>query len=150
MNERNYRMTKQRKIIYDLLMLENNHPTALELYDKVRNKLPNISLGTVYRNLDILHEMSKVRKIDNTGSQMRFDGKINEHYHVKCIKCGHVEDLFQKPIIKLDPESKVNSQYDIMGFKIEFLGLCPLCKKDKKDLKQVKGDFNDFIERLEN
>ncbi len=72
--KRKKRMTKQRKIILDVLKNTTSHPTADWIYDQVREVLPNISLGTVYRNLKVLKEMGEIMELDFGSTYSRFDG----------------------------------------------------------------------------
>ena len=67
--------------------------TADEVYSRVRRRLPNISLGTVYRNLDVLSQAGFVRKLCLGGGQRRYDGRLGRHYHVRCAGCGVISDI---------------------------------------------------------
>jgi Fur family ferric uptake transcriptional regulator len=90
------RMTRQRRTIMEVLEKVDNHPAADEIYEMVRHKLPHISLGTVYRNLDVLSEHGLIRKMEFAGSQRRFDGRRNNHYHLRCTGCGS-KDIATRP-----------------------------------------------------
>jgi Fe2+ or Zn2+ uptake regulation protein len=123
-----YRMTHQREVILEEIRKVNTHPTADEVYEMVRKRLPRISLGTVYRNLEILSTCGLIQKVGPLSSQMRFDGNTETHYHIRCSYCGRVEDA---PIESLDDiENAVSSlsDYHIMGHKLEFIGICPECR----------------------
>lgn len=122
------RMTRQRRTIMEALEGADNHPAADEVYQMVRKKLPHISLGTVYRNLDILSEHGLIRKLELGGSQRRFDGKVKNHYHIRCTRCGRVEDAPVEPLSKLEDTLRGASDYEIVGHRLEFIGLCPRCK----------------------
>ena len=89
------RNTPQRRVILEELQKTSSHPTAAELYAKVRRRLPRISLGTVYRNLDLLAEMGKIQKLDLAGGETRFDGNPEPHCHMRCVRCGRVDDLHE-------------------------------------------------------
>ncbi len=120
------RMTRQRTVILEELRKMRTHPTADELYGKVRERIPRISLGTVYRNLDFLAESGKIRKLESAGSTRRFDGCIEPHQHVRCVRCGRVEDVdFSCPVPEL---SKVQAEgFHIMAVHVELEGLCNAC-----------------------
>lgn len=122
------RMTQQRQVILDELRKVNTHPTADEIYQTVRHRLSRISLGTVYRNLDVLSENGLIRKIDFCGAQMRFDGDLSEHYHVRCLRCGRVGDLLTGPIAGLNDLDVGAADYDIIGYRLEFVGICAACR----------------------
>jgi Fur family ferric uptake transcriptional regulator len=108
----------------------NNHPTADQLYERVRHHLPRISLGTVYRNLEILTAIGEIQTLELSGSQKRFDGTASKHYHIRCMHCGRVDDAPIAPLRCLEDELYESTVYTIMGHRLEFLGLCPECTKD--------------------
>ena len=128
-----YRMTHQRQVILEEVRRVNTHPTADEVYEMVRKRLPRISLGTVYRNLETLSTLGLIQKIGPPSNLMRFDGKTDNHYHIRCVSCGRVEDA---PMIdSLDSVEKAirsQSEYSILGHKLEFIGICPRCEEKRK------------------
>ena len=85
-------MTQQRKVILEELKKTNSHPGADEIYERVRKRLPQISLGTVYRNLEILSELGEIQNLELGGGLKRFDSNPKKHYHIRCIRCGRVDD----------------------------------------------------------
>jgi Fur family transcriptional regulator, ferric uptake regulator len=125
--EQPFRMTEQRRIILEELTKLNTHPTADELYELVREHLPNISLGTVYRNLEILSSAGMIQKLEMSGNQKRFDATLENHYHVRCMKCNRVDDVSMEPIGFLDDAAKTLSDYSIISHRLEFVGICPRC-----------------------
>ena len=122
-------MTRQRKAILEEIKSANLHPTADEIYKMVRRRLPRISLGTVYRNLEILSESGVVKKLDIGGTQKRFDGNPENHYHVRCIDCGRVEDIPVKSVTIIEDVFHDVCDYQITGHQLVLVGLCPVCKK---------------------
>ena len=122
------RMTEQRRVVLEEVRKLETHPTADEVYRMVRERLPKISLGTVYRNLDRLSECGEIARLETSGSQLRFDGNTDNHCHVRCVRCGRVDDL-EGVRIRV-PEARVQAtvDYDIVGHRLEFLGICPQCK----------------------
>ena len=121
------RMTPQRQLILQELRNSKAHPTADYIYLKVRKAIPNISLGTVYRNLDILSEMGLVLKMEGCGSQRRYDGNPLNHCHVRCLKCGKVDDIPDGSVAEIDCDSVDIPGYTIVGHSIFFDGLCNAC-----------------------
>ncbi len=123
----NMRLTTQRQIILEELQSVKSHPTAGEVYDMVRKRLPRIGLGTVYRNLELMANSGIILKIEVGGTQKRFDATTTPHHHIRCIKCERVDDInieFTDDINRLAADS---SQYQILGHHIEFTGLCHDC-----------------------
>lgn len=131
------RMTQQRNIILEELRKARTHPTADEIYAKVRRRLPRISLGTVYRNLEILSRAGFVRTLELGGTRKRFDGCVEDHYHVRCLECDRVNDVSPVPLAGVEKNLARQSSFEIVGHRIEFIGICPECRK--KILKTGKG-----------
>ena len=123
------RMTKQRAVILEALRSVSSHPTADEIYGMVRKKLPRISLGTVYRNLDLLTASGEIRRLDKAGVQKRFDGDLSPHHHVRCINCGRVGDVHLHLDVPSAPEDAVPG-FTIHNIEMEFVGLCHQCRHD--------------------
>ena len=95
----------------------------------VRRRLSRISLGTVYRNLEILSESGMMRELDFGGAKKRFDGKLEDHCHVRCISCGRVEDVPVKLATMIRDAFNDVRDYQIIGHQLVLIGLCPVCKK---------------------
>jgi len=126
----NLRMTRQRKVILEELRQMNCHPSADEIYEVVRRRLPRISLGTVYRNLEVLSELGRIQKLELGGRIKRFDWDTNKHYHIRCLQCGRVDDVPVAPLTRLEDELYGATVYEIVGHRLEFLGLCPGCSAE--------------------
>lgn len=133
------RTTRQRKIILDELRKSESHPTADEMYEMVRRRLPRISLGTVYRNLEVLSDCGMIRKLEIGGTQKRFDGIAGAHYHLLCTRCGRIEDLPTEsvPEFKKALERRKFRDFEIREYRVALLGLCPKCRSGKKRLAAV-------------
>jgi Fur family transcriptional regulator, ferric uptake regulator len=124
------RMTKQRRIILDSLGKVTSHPTADEVYQMVRAELPRVSLGTVYRNLEILSAEGRLQKLDQSPGQRRFDGDITPHFHARCLKCGRIFDLPGATPVEVDQSVGSRDGFHITGYRLEFVGTCSDCGKD--------------------
>ena len=142
LNQSNLRMTRQRRVILEELRKVNTHPSADEIYEMVRKQLPRISLGTVYRNLEILSESGEIQKLQLGCSQNRFDGVAQDHYHIRCIDCNRVMDAPPGSDVCLSYELNEKTDFKIIGHKLEFLGLCPQCL-DKSNPAEMKESQND-------
>ncbi len=123
------RLTAQRQIILEELAKVTSHPTANEVYDMVRKRLPRIGLGTVYRNLELMAETGLILKLEVGGTQKRFDATTHLHYHVRCSECGRVDDIELPVQTKLDRLAAKACDYQIIGHHIEFSGICPDCAR---------------------
>ena len=127
--EKNLRMTRQRKVILEELRKLHTHPSADEIYEVVRHRLPRISLGTVYRNLEVLSELGEIQKLELSGLLKRFDWDTKKHYHIRCVRCGRVDDAPIAPLNQLDNELYGATVFEIIGHNLEFTGLCPECSR---------------------
>jgi Fur family ferric uptake transcriptional regulator len=136
-NESMMRLTTQRQIILEELAKVKTHPTASELYDMVRKRLPRIGLGTVYRNLELMAENGMILKLEVGGTQKRFDATTDTHYHIRCSNCGKVDDIDTPVLEELVKEAAASSSYQVLGHHVEFSGICPSCQKDTKS-KQLQ------------
>ena len=110
-------------------MKVTTHPTAAILYENVRERLPRISLGTVYRNLEVLTRTGLIQKLDIPGSEARFDGNPASHYHIRCAQCGRVDDAHDIPYDPVKVSFDKLNGYEILGYRFEFIGICPTCRK---------------------
>ena len=120
------RHTQQRRVILEEMRRLRSHPTADELYLRVRERLPRISLATVYRNLDRLVAAGQVPRVEWAGAQRRFDGEVGPHSHVRCQRCQRVADLAVLPDLSL-AAVQASTDYRVTGARVEYLGWCPVC-----------------------
>ena len=123
------RETKQREAILNVLHGANSHPTADWVYDEVRKVIPNISKGTVYRNLKILREDGKISELNLSGTVSRYEGNQENHYHFRCEKCGRVFDLDEPVHKELDDKVARNTGFTVSYHQLEFRGLCKDCQQ---------------------
>lgn len=132
LNRQNHRMTLQRKIILEELKKVKTHPRADEIYAMVRKRLPRISLGTVYRNLEVLSELKEIQKIESLGTLKRFDGTPENHYHIRCIKCDRIDDAPFNIETGLEKQIRPLTDFTIIGHRLEFIGICSECSSSRK------------------
>ncbi len=124
---RHLRMTRQRRVILEELRRTADHPSADELYSRVRRRLPRISLGTIYRNLEVLTELGEIQTLELCCNLKRFDGNAAAHYHIRCLGCGRVADAPTSAHLDLETCLPPHTDFRITGHKLEFVGLCPAC-----------------------
>jgi Fur family transcriptional regulator, ferric uptake regulator len=140
--KKNFRETEPRRVILQEIKNMKSHPTADELYEIVRKKVPRVSLGTIYRNLEVLCQEGLIQKIEVGGSQKRFDGHTENHYHFRCLTCGKVEDITQKPLKEIESTLPKLSPYEILGHHLELIGRCSNCNAEsqiEKSISENKG-----------
>ena len=120
------RNTQQRRVILEELQAVRTHPTAAELFNLVRRKMPRVSLGTVYRNLEVLHRDGRINKLDLAGGESRFDAVTEPHLHIRCTGCDRIEDLIE-PALMTEPPRELGG-YLVQGRRLEYFGVCPECR----------------------
>ncbi len=121
-------MTAQRKLILNVLRSTTSHPTADWIYHKVREQMPNISLGTVYRNLGLLADSGQILELKYSTGQSHYDGNPMPHYHFRCEECRRVYDLPLDYKPELDTQAKSLSSHRIECHRLEFFGTCSECQ----------------------
>ncbi len=125
--------SRQRECIKEFLANRFDHPTAETIYLNVRKDFPNISLGTVYRNLSLLTEHGQIRKLSTGVGPDRFDGNTAPHYHVLCTKCGSVLDLKMENIDHINTLAGTQFEGEIQGHVAYFFGKCPNCLEKQNE-----------------
>jgi Fe2+ or Zn2+ uptake regulation protein len=123
------RETKQREAILNVLRRTDSHPTADWIYDEVRKMIPNISKGTVYRNLKLLVQAGEISELNISGTVSRYEGKLKNHYHFRCEKCGRVFDLAEPIHNELDEKIAKQTGFKVSYHQLEFRGLCKNCQR---------------------
>jgi len=121
--------TRQKEAILSVLRNTTSHPTADWVYTEVRKEIPNISLGTVYRNLRLLRQSGEISEIDLGSTFSRFDGRPENHYHFRCERCGRVFDVDEPVNTELDKKVARETGFKISYHRLEFRGLCRECQK---------------------
>jgi len=125
----NMRFTRQRRAILEEFGKVNTHLTADDIYEKVRRKMARVSLGTIYRNLEILADRGIIRKIELAGHQKVFDGNTGRHYHLRCLACDSLVDVAEEKVT-IDYSTLANDgQFEVTGHRLELVGLCKGCKE---------------------
>ena len=123
----NLKYSRQRESIKKFLAERKDHPTADVVYFNIREQFPNISLGTVYRNLSLLADIGEIIKINVGDGADRFDGNVNPHYHFICKKCNQVLDLDMEDIKGIDEIASESFAGKIDGHYAYFYGVCENC-----------------------
>jgi Fur family ferric uptake transcriptional regulator len=127
-------MTRQRRVILEALRDTTTHPSADQIYTCVRQKLPHISLATVYRNLEALSARGEIQTIAWAGTLKRFDGAVHHHYHILCPVCGRLDDLPLPVDATLDDQAQTVTDFQVTGHRLEFSGICPTCRMTANEI----------------
>jgi Fur family ferric uptake transcriptional regulator len=129
LNKANLRLTRQRTVILEELRKVTTHPSADEIYEMVRKRLPRVSLGTIYRNLEILSKTGEIRRLEGGSQLKRFDGLADHHYHIRCLRCDRLVDIFVHIGAELDDRIRGATDFSVRGHHLEFVGICPSCQQ---------------------
>lgn len=121
--------SRQRESIKASLMRRHDHPTADALYASIREEFPNISLGTVYRNLNLLVETGEIRKLNCGDGADHFDGNLKPHHHFICRECGRIFDMELEAMPDLNTAAQTQAPGQIEDNYVLFYGRCHDCLK---------------------
>jgi Fur family ferric uptake transcriptional regulator/Fur family peroxide stress response transcriptional regulator len=138
----NNRKTLQRSIILETVKELHCHATADEVYDFIVAKHPNISRGTVYRNLKLLSFMGEIHKVEIPSRADRFDHESYDHYHARCVKCDRVFNVEMEIIPDLAKNIKDTQGFEFTGHDLIFKGICPECNSGKGSKGKTDYDKN--------
>lgn len=131
--------SKQRQSIKEYLMNTKEHPTADMVYTQVRQLYPNISLGTVYRNLNFLVEQGEAARLTCGDGSERYDGTTTPHYHLICSGCGRVLDLVMDPLDHINTLAAAGFDGTVEGHTVLFRGHCPDCAAAMREHPEFQG-----------
>jgi Fur family peroxide stress response transcriptional regulator len=121
-------LTPQRLAIYQVLAADDSHPGAEDIYRRIKPELPSLSLGTVYRTLELFEEHGLVSRVHAFSDQARFDANLDAHHHLVCTSCRRVID-FQDDRLHSLPTGLAPAGFRVTGHRIHLLGLCRDCQK---------------------
>lgn len=132
--------SRQRESIKEFLASRTDHPTADVIYENMKLIYPNISLGTVYRNLSLLSDLGEIKKLSSFGGADHFDGRTDTHYHFMCTRCNRIIDLESKGIHRMMNLAGENFGGKITDYSAKFFGICEDCLKEQE---QTEADHLD-------
>ncbi len=119
------RKSRQRDAILDYVKGSVEHPTADMIYEAVKNEIPNISLGTVYRNLSQLVDEGFITVVETSDKKVHYEGNLNEHVHLLCKNCCNITDVFMKSLV---PDVYRETGFRIESQKTVYYGICKECQ----------------------
>ena len=129
-----YRFTDQRAAVYRILTSTSTHPTEEEVFLGVREKVPEISLATVYKNLETLVSCGLASKMSHADGSARYDGRSDPHHHTRCIACGCVSDIPEE--FRESELSQIrlgDNGFHVTGYQLELTGYCSECVREMDD-----------------
>ncbi len=130
--ERGQPLTVQRRTILEAVLERDDHPTADQIYDAVKERIPGVSRTTVYRVLETLVELGLIRRLHHPAAFARFDGKIHRHHHLVCRSCHQVIDIEAKRFDELKLPPGRRHGFQIEDVSVHFVGVCAECRRKAK------------------
>lgn len=121
--------SRQRELVLAAVKSSMEHPTADMVYAALKADNPSLSLGTVYRNLNLLAQTGQIHKIGMPGGSDRFDGRTDEHYHMLCQKCGRVYDVQLDTLSELDGQIQSQTGFLVHSHDLIVRGVCQACQQ---------------------
>ena len=133
--------SRQRESIKEFLQTRTDHPTADVVYENMKLIYPNISLGTVYRNLSLLADLGEIKKLSSFAGADHFDGCTERHCHFMCTRCNRIMDLESEGIHHIMDNAGENFGGEITDYSARFFGLCEDCLKEtQKETAEEKNE----------
>lgn len=140
-NNGQYRHSKQRARILALLHHTKTHPTAMMIFEELRREIPSLSLGNVYRNLNILVEQGLIRELKMGSTYDRYDGMTAPHYHFICEQCSEISDLIMPHDEALNQRVRTLTKAQVNYHRLEFYGTCVKCAGPPVGQKENTAKF---------
>lgn len=119
-------MTRQRRLILDLMRQSPRHMTADEIFAQAREQMPSIARGTVYRNLKLMEQAREIARLEMPEGPDRFDKTSNPHGHLYCDNCGDLQDI---PVVGLVREIEDAIGTEVRSYQLTIHYLCPECRR---------------------
>ena len=124
---RGLKLTRPRRLVFEVVSAGTQHPSAYSVYNRVRRRLPRVSLGTVYRNLRLLVDTGLLREsVDAAGT--RFDPNTTPHDHFTCVRCRRIYDVARTREVRI-PARIASMGFQVLEHRVEFYGRCRACRR---------------------
>jgi Fur family peroxide stress response transcriptional regulator len=121
-------LTTQRRVILEELLDRRDHPTADQIFETVRERLPSLSRTTVYRVLEALVDVGAARRVLHPDAVARFDPVTHRHHHLVCERCGALVDLDDEAVARIGLPDTGGMGFEITDYSISFTGICATCQ----------------------
>lgn len=128
LKKNNIRMTSQRLAILEYLAIDGNHPTANEIYEALQDETPNMSVATIYNNLNFFKEAGILKELPFGDGSSRYDLTESRHYHAMCLNCGKVVDFDYPELENADDIIELQTNFKVVNHDFKITGLCEDCK----------------------
>lgn len=131
--ESGFPLTVQRRVILECVLQRHDHPTADQVHEDVRARVPEISRTTVYRTLETLVQLGAIRRAHYLGPASRFDANTGHHHHLVCVRCNAVVDFEDPRLDTLPLPERPGGNFQIMDYSVHYTGLCASCQHASRD-----------------
>jgi len=131
LRQKGYKLTPQRLEIIHLLAGDTSHPSAPDVMERVRKRVPKISMSTVYYTLDMLKREGLIRELEFYDRENRYDVNVSNHINLICKKCGKIEDFTEAPPFSHEMIEE-RTGFQPLGMRFEYYGYCKVCGVKKK------------------
>jgi len=127
--ERGVKITPQRVAIYRELTATNEHPSAENIYNKIKSYYPNVSLTTIYRTLETFEHLGLISVVNTLSNAARYDANLAPHTHVVCVVCKRISDIYDLDLNAVD--FATDTEYEVLGYDLLLKGICPECRQKR-------------------
>ncbi len=131
--EKGIKLTQQRREIFRELIEAYDHPNSEQIFQRVRKRVPAVSLDTVYRTLWLFNDLGLVQTLGSTGEGTRFDANLTKHHHFVCQQCGLTRDFYSEELNTITLPSSLDELGKIVGTHMEVRGICNACLLRQKE-----------------
>lgn len=131
LREKGFRLTPQRREIIKFLSYSGSHPGAMDIFLKVKKKVPQMSISTVYYTIDMLKRAGLIQELEFYDSDNRYDVNLSDHVNLVCRKCGKIED-FMEPLPFSSEIIEEKTGFQSVGMRYEYYGYCKGCRLKRK------------------
>jgi Fur family peroxide stress response transcriptional regulator len=137
---RGFKATPQRLEIFRQVAQTEEHPNADVIYERVRKRMPTVSVDTVYRTLAFLEENALILKVSRLAGSARFDANVRKHHHFVCTQCGGIWDFYSEELDSFQAPPEVAALGDVASVHAELHGICSACQGARTDAETMTGN----------
>jgi Fur family transcriptional regulator, peroxide stress response regulator len=130
--QKGFPLTVQRRVILECVLQRHDHPTADQVHEEVRARVPEISRTTVYRTLEAFVQMGAIRRAHHLGPASRFDSNTDHHHHLVCMRCNAVVDFDDVRLDTLPLPETTRTAFRIVDYSVHYAGLCASCQEAER------------------